>query len=50
MERLIVTLERDSQKAIVIFRADDYRNSVKGDRIKWGSGKMWAVVAVEAQQ
>ena len=35
-----VTLERDGKTAIIILR------DLPGKRIKWGSGRMWTVVAV----
>ena len=47
---LKVTLERDGKQVAPLFRADDFEQSVRGGKIKWGSGRMWTVVKVEAAQ
>ena len=42
--RLLVKLERDGRRVIINLRADDYQQSVRNGRMKWGSGRMWTVV------
>lgn len=44
---LKVVLERKGKRAIALFRADDFAQSLRGDQVRWGSGAMWTVVAVE---
>lgn len=45
---LQVTLERKGKRVIVLFRADDFAQNVRGGKIRWGSGAMWTVVKTEA--
>jgi hypothetical protein len=41
--RYLVTLERDGKRVIINLRADDYEQSVRNGRMRWGSGRMWTV-------
>lgn len=49
--RYKLTLTRDGKTAYAVFRADDYATSMvtrKGvTSVRWGSGKLWTVMAVE---
>jgi len=46
--KLVVTLERDGRTVVLVFRSDDFAQSVRNGKLRWGGGRAWTVTAVEA--
>ena len=50
LQNVKATLERDGKQVVILLRSDDYLNSVKRGKLRWGSGRVWTVVKIEAAQ
>ena len=48
--RVLVTLERDDKRVVLVLRADDFAQSARHGKMRWGSGRVWTVVKVEVAQ